>query len=174
MDANRREELDRYSARHDCAVAYLLCTPDGRKHLASILRVQFVGTDIKKTTYSAQTELMLGNGSADIFFALHSATDDSWSRRSRETVRLICEVKTGTVIAGEVIRQLRRYERALSKEDLDVYLYGEPSARTTLVLAHCQPVSAPALILLAHEGIRLIDLSDLDWDLISSHLGGEG
>ena len=167
MSEDRREELDRWSQEHDRAVAFLLCTGAGRKLLLLSLYERFGGDLLSdrekwKVSYDAMTEVPLGSGFADIWISLigESVVD----RFSKEDYSLICEVKTGAVIAGEVIRQLRRYEQAIEKatgydakprSDRLRWSY----SKNMLVLAHCKPLSTAARLLLQRERIATIDLS---------------
>jgi hypothetical protein len=146
----RRERFDRYNAEHDRAVAFLTCTAAGR----SLFFKAFPHYKPERSEHSwVGAERPLGAGFADVVGGVQIKAGGE-PYEMRRLLACILEVKTGTVCAGEVLRQLRRYERALVKDHKDERV----DSLIVLVLAHVKPLSVAARDLLTRESIQLIDL----------------
>lgn len=163
---DRREALDRWSGNHDRAVAFLTCTGAGRGRVFDAVGTPSpqegqVSCQLKRWWMGA--ERPAGRGFIDVYAGqIYRLEFDQKSNRLADETRrtIICEVKTGRVIAGEVLRQIRRYQAAVSEEKTPNGLrLGDRGNEIMLMCAHTQPLSIAARDLFLREGVIAIDLS---------------
>lgn len=162
---DRKEVLDRWSQEHDRACAFLTCTAEGRAIVGDIL-VADRPDGVSDVRWGIGAEKTCGSGFVDVLAWTTWATKIPASGYT-ESHRAYCvvEVKTGAVVAGEVLRQLRRYEAGVEADfEKEARRRGNIHFRNdieyvVLVLAHTQPLTTAALDLLHREGVVLVDLS---------------
>jgi RecB family endonuclease NucS len=163
---DRREALDRWSKRHDDAVAFmlfgagqevmraLLPTPSAEEHLAKGV----IAKDPELLSIWMTTEYKTQAGYIDAIYGASWSVQAFNGDPKTVTCMTVCEVKTGEVIAGEVIRQLTKYRDALLATVRQNGIGEKPKVK--MLLAHVRPIAPSAKKLLDWVGISVfwIDL----------------